>query len=104
MSTYTNKTDFCFTNSKDWNLNPLSLTVLTSRMGVIIASIIRTARRINSNNLDKGLSPEDKGPGKSREVLLLPIVVIIKTNLPVGASARKKVPEWKKRDVVPLGL
>lgn len=46
----------------------------------------------------------DKGPGKSGEGLLLLIVVIIKAHLLVGASAWKKVPEWKKRDVVSLGL
>lgn len=46
----------------------------------------------------------DKGPGKSGEGLLLLIVVIIKVHLLVGASAWKKVPKWKKRDAVSLGL
>lgn len=75
---------------------------------MIITSTIWTAGQIKSDNLYKGLSPGagpvDKGPGKSGEGLLLLIVVIIKAHLLVGASAWKKVPKWKKRDAVSLGL
>lgn len=74
---------------------------------MIITSTIQNAGQIQSDNLYKGLSlgagPVDKGPGKSGEVLLL-IVVIIKVHLLVGASAWKKVLEWKKRDGMSLGL
>lgn len=78
MSTHTNKSDFCFTYSEDWNLNCLSLSVLTYRMGVIIASTTRTARGIESGNLEKGLSPgtgpEEKAQEKAGRFSFFPLL------------------------------